>query len=65
MVAPSDMMDGRIGAIKTVLIHNGLEGKVPDTDALVHLGHNKKTPSLQVHGLLSRVCGSNLKKENF
>ncbi|XP_033643525.1 uncharacterized protein LOC117303441 isoform X1 [Asterias rubens] len=28
VVAPSDMMDGRIGAIKTALVNNGLEGKV-------------------------------------
>ena len=29
-MAPSDMMDGRIGAIKTALVNNGLEGKVQD-----------------------------------
>lgn len=29
VVAPSDMMDGRIGAIKSALKSVGLEGKVP------------------------------------
>ena len=28
MIAPSDMMDGRVGAIKQILLNNGLANKV-------------------------------------
>ncbi len=29
MIAPSDMMDGRVGAIKAALVANGFGSKVP------------------------------------